>query len=623
MNARPDSVWESARRRKRFALSVAWVALAMPFHGADAQNASPAPAAATPQVTPPPTGPVVPPATPSTITGPTGSAVANLIRLLVEQGILTQDKASALIRQAEDEAAAAARAQPSVPAPETSIGMALPAAPPLSVPPAPVQPPAAAASVRVPFVPEIVRRQIRDEVKDEVLAEVKKETLLAPNAVPEWTKRFQLYGDFRLRYEWDIFDNRNSQFFPNFAALDAGAPFDLNNSAGTPPPLLDTTLDRQRMRIRARLGFNVAISDEFNAGIRLATGNTTNPVTTNQTLGTTLNKYNFLLDRAFVTYQPAPWAKLWGGRFENPFMSTDLVWDEDIAFDGVAAQVARDVFSHFTLFSAGGAFPIENTVFNFPDNSSIKQNSRDKWLYAGQLGVGWQPTSAYEFKAGVAYYHFNSLEGKLSSACTVFSAADPCDTDNSRPGFLQQGNTLFAIRDLVSVAPSPPLFQYYGLATPFHELDVTARFDYGGFNPVHVIVDADYERNLAFNETKVAATNPVDNRGASPPSGGVGPFEGGGTAYQGRLTLGYPTVRERGDWNLGVAYRYLESDSVVDAFTDSDFHLGGSNAKGYTFSGTFGIGHNVNLMARWLSATEVSGPPYSVDVVLVDLNAQF
>jgi len=53
------------------------------------------------------------------------------------------------------------------------------------------------------------------------------------------------------------------------------------------------------------------------------------------------------------------------------------------------------------------------------------------------------------------------------------------------------------------------------------------------------------------------------------------------------------------------------------------FHLGGTNAKGYVVGGGLGIAHNVNLFARWLSTTEISGSPYSNDVVLVDLNAQF
>src|SRR5271163_2256898 len=70
------------------------------------------------------------------------SVVINLIRLLVQEGVLTQDKANALIRQAEDEAAAAARGQPPVinqpsAAPRLAVGSA----------------PAAPQSVRVPYIP--------------------------------------------------------------------------------------------------------------------------------------------------------------------------------------------------------------------------------------------------------------------------------------------------------------------------------------------------------------------------------------------------------------------------------------------------------------------------------------
>lgn len=93
--------------------------------------------------------------------------------------------------------------------------------------------------------------------------------------------------------------------------------------------------------------------------------------------------------------------------------------------------------------------------------------------------------------------------------------------------------------------------------------------------------------------------------------------------FQARLTFGHPDVAERWEWNLMAAYKRVESDAVVDAFNDPDFHLGGTNAKGYIFGGTLGLGHNMNLLARWLSSSEISGAPYSVDVVQVDLNARF
>jgi hypothetical protein len=603
--------------RSACALALALAASATPMQRAAAQ------AAMAPQVTPPPAGPVLAPAPATGISGPTGSAVVNLIRLLVEQGILTQDKANALIRQAEDEAANAARAVGSASAAPAATVAVAPNAPD-AAPAASggVPPPVASASVRVPYIPEIVRRQIRDEVKEEVLQEARNENWAAPNAIPEWTKRFQLYGDFRLRYEWDIFDKRNSSFFPNFQALNAGQPFDLNNAAGTPPPLLNTTEDRQRARLRFRLGVTTTLLDDLTVGLRLATGDLVTVTTENQTLGSTFNRYNFLLDNAFLNYRPNSSFSIWLGRFNNPWFSTDLVWWQDLDFDGVAAQYNQQVAKGLTVFSTAGAFPLQNTIFNFPDNSSDKQPSRDKWLFGAQTGFDWQISKNYDVKLGAAYYYFDQIEGKLSSACTVFSAADPCDTDFSRPGYLQQGNTLFAIRDLVSVAPNPPVFQYYGLASAFRELNVTGRVDIANFAPIHVVLDGDYVTNLAFNASKVAAKNPVNNLGASSGSG-PGSFVGGNNAFQARLTFGYPDVAERWQWNLMAAYKRVESDSVVDAFNDPDFHLGGTNAKGYIVGGTLGLSHNVNLLTRWLSASEVSGAPYSVDVVQVDLNAHF
>jgi hypothetical protein len=541
------------------------------------------------------------------------SVVINLIRLLVQEGVLTQDKANALIRQAEDEAAAAARGQaPAVNQPSAPGKMAAGAAP------------AAPQSVRVPYIPEIVRKQIRDEVKQEVLQQARAENWAAPDQFPDWVKSVRISGDFRLRNEWDVFDKRNSPFLLNFSALNAGAPIDINNFATNQPPYLDTTADRQRLRERFRLGIGAQIDDEWAAGVRLATGNTTNPVSTNQTLGNTLANDSFQLDRAFLRYQPTSWLTAWAGRFPDPWFATDLVWDDDVNFDGVAVQLAPKIGDQLKPFLTVGAFPISNTPFNFPDNTSNKASSRDVWMYAAQVGTDWRPDPDYEVKVGLAYYYFNNIDGKLSSPCTVLTSSNPCDTDETRPGFTQQGNSLFALRDLLNTGQTNPTqFQYYGLASKFHELNLTARFDYAAYEPVHVILDADFVTNLGFDRAVIAAKGPVNNSGPSPDGTHSGPWDGGNNAFMGRLTIGYPTLRERWNWNLNVGYKYIESDSVVDAFTDSDFHLGGTNAKGYFFGGGVGIARDVDLSARWYSAREVTGPAYSVDVIQVDLNGRF
>lgn len=543
---------------------------------------------------PSPQAPASAPAVP-----PGQSTVITLIQQLVQEGVLTQERAAALIHQAQDEAAAAARAS-------QVAGSAAPA-----------------TSIRVPYVPQVVKNQIRDEVKQDVMREAREQNWAAPNEVPAWTKRFHLNGDFRLRYEWNEFDSRNANTFPNFATLNAGAPFDLNNANGTPPPILNTTQDRERMRIRARLGINVDVADGLLAGIRLATGNTTNPVTTNQTLGTTLNKDNFLLDRAFLDYHPADWIELWVGRFANPWLSTELVWDDDINFDGVAGRLRAPVLDNLSFFGTGGAFPIENTAFNFPDNTISKTPSRDKWLYAAQLGVDWQPLRNLNIKLAAAYYHFKNIEGLFSSPCVANTSADVCNTDNSRPGFQQTGNTVFAIRSLVSNATNPPVFQYFGLSSPFHEVDLTSRIDLAlGSGSVHAMLDGDVVKNVAFSRRFILNTTPINNIG---PNNGTNPgvWDGGGLGYNVQLSVGYPEIHERWQWKGGFGYRHLDSDATPDAFTDSDFHLGGTNAKGYIVSGSLGIAHNTDLTAKWLSASEVSSLPYTVDVIQVDLNARF
>jgi hypothetical protein len=67
----------------------------------------------------------------------------------------------------------------------------------------------------------------------------------------------------------------------------------------------------------------------------------------------------------------------------------------------------------------------------------------------------------------------------------------------------------------------------------------------------------------------------------------------------------------------------VERDAVLDGFTDSDFRLGGTDAKGYILGGSYGVAKNVSTTARLLSADSVSGAPLSVDVIQFDLLVRF
>ena len=67
----------------------------------------------------------------------------------------------------------------------------------------------------------------------------------------------------------------------------------------------------------------------------------------------------------------------------------------------------------------------------------------------------------------------------------------------------------------------------------------------------------------------------------------------------------------------------MERDAVLDAFNDSDFHRGGTDAEGYSIGGELGLLKNTWARLRYLSADEIDGPPLGIDVLQIDLNAKF
>jgi hypothetical protein len=556
---------------------------------------------------------------------PSSNATINLINLLVKQGTLSEEQAAGLIKQADDEAYVARQAvRDAATKADGAEKKAATAADAVSPP----------GTKRVTYVPEIVKKQLRDEIRAEVMEKAEKENWASPGKYPEWAQRIRFYGDIRARYELDHFPPGNGPL-QNYNAINTGSPFlEDNINAVNPyfPPSYNTTQDRNRFRFRARLGLDADLFDGFSAGLRIASGENSSPVSTNQTFGNNggnFSKYALWLDRAFVKYQPVQDFVASVGRFDNPFWSpTDLVWYREIGFDGFALQARHEIVEGFTPFAIAGAFPVFNTDLNAGLNTAdlsgpVKSPSRDKWLFGGQAGFGAKLDTETNLTLAVAYYDFTNVQGRLSSQCLVATASDVCDTDLLRPPFAQKGNTYMRLRDIPAIiTPFQTLnYQFYGLASAYRPLVANGQLDLGQFNPVHVILDGEYVWNTAFNRNAIAAI--AVNNFAPAPSPATGPYDGGSQGWLARLTVGNKEIKHLWDWNAHVGYKYLQSDATVDAFVDSDFGLGGTNLKGYFIGANLGLGENVWATARWMSANSIAGLPYAVDVFQLDLNARF
>jgi hypothetical protein len=540
----------------------------------------------------------------------------NLINRLVQRGLLPQSDADELIKQAEADAAQA-KAQATAPAAGNPAAGAAPAPD---------------GTVRVTYVPEVVKDQIRDELKAELMAQARAEHWADPNAVPDWVTRFHLIGDIRVRLQGMLYPSGNDDTgaFPNFNAINTGAPFDVSGSVFSPQ--LNVNQNRDLLRLRARLGTEVDLGEGFTAGFRLATGNDDQPVSENQTLGAANSgqggnfaKYAIWLDRGFVRYQygePDQNVTLLLGRFDNPFFSTTLIWADDLGFDGLAAKIRTEVSDGVTPFLTLGVFPVFDTDLNFATIQPDKFKSTDKWLFAAQTGADVKVTKEVNVKFGVAFYDFENISGRLSDPFTPLTSSDQGDTDDLRPSFAQNGNTYMALRDIVPSALNDfgtiDQYQYFGLASGFRELALTTRVDFSRYDPFHVWFNGEFVQNLAFDRAAVSAIA-VNNLG----SGAPGTYQGGPTGILFNLNVGSAALEKRGDWNAGLGWRRVESDAVVDGFCDSDFNNGGTNVQGYTLQGNYALSRRVSLGLRWMAATQIAGPPLRDDIIFFDLNAKF
>lgn len=594
--------------------------------------ADPAAPAGADQEAPPPAeaSGVLPPAAAS----PSRNVTMNLIRKLVEKGLLSQQEADEMIQQAEEETA---NAQLQTQALQGTINQVQAMAAEMAPDPALTEA-SGSDAMRVTYVPETVKAELREQIKREVMAQAKNERWAAPRTLPDWTTRVRLFGDVRVRGEYNAFPsgNDNTGAFPNFNAINTGAPFDVSGTVFSPQ--LNVDRDRERMRLRVRLGLEADLGEGFTAGLRLATGENNSPVSPNQSLGAAnqtqggmFSKYAIWLDRGFLKYEvggldPDRRLTVTAGRFDNPFFATENIWDDDLGFDGVAMHGRYQVAKGVTPWLTAGAFPVFNTDFNFSSNNPAKFKSSDKWLYAVQAGVDWQIKKDWNVKLAAAYYYFDDVQGKLSDPFVPLTSSDQGNTDNTRPSFAQKGNTYRPLRNIVPTAANnfgtTNQFQYYGLATPFRELAITGRIEYTRWEPYKFSLTGEFVKNLAFDREDINAVA-VNNRGPDNALGQIGDFDGGDTAWYVDARFGHATFDRAGRWAFGVNYRYIESDAVVDGFADSDFGGGGTNLKGYTLYALVALSPRMSLGVRWMSANEIAGPPFKADVFQLDISGKF
>jgi hypothetical protein len=501
------------------------------------------------------------------------NTVVNLLQALVDQGVITKEKAQQMVKAAQEKAGTAAAA-----AAKGDEG-----------------------AVRVPYVPQIIKdeiaKQVAEEVKPAVVADVVKEAKVekwgVPGALADWLTRTRLSGEVTLREEGILYSGGNAPEYNYYGINTAGGITQAGQNA-----FLDTTENRIRFRGRARLAVESDLTDSITTGMRLVTGNTSDLVSETQTLdGTT--PYAFGVDQLYIRWdernsQRFPWLSVVGGRFANPYQTpTDLIFHKDLTFTGMAAT---------GRFGFGDGSAEQSNIFLTVGGQQLQEiefSPQDKWLVGAELGTNLRWGEAQKLRFTAAFYDYFNVTGRLNPA------DQPGLYNYTAPAFLRFGNTLF------NIANTPGnTSQLYALASKYRLADVNATYTFG-VGRYTLGVTADAVKNFGYNAAAVEA-----NTGYY-----VAPRVKG---YQVEGSFGYPTVLSAGAWRAVVGYRYLQRDAVIDAYTDSDFHyFGGTNARGYYFVGDIGLANHLWLRLRYLSANEIDGPMFSVDTAQIDISTRF
>lgn len=394
-------------------------------------------------------------------------------------------------------------------------------------------------------------------------------------------------GDLRFRYE---------SFYGQLNAL----------ANGDNPSLVGNPLStRQRFRIRARLSIRGSIGKEFDWGIRFGTSGFADTISSNQTLTDFYNRKPFGLDNAFIAWTPqrVPGLRIQAGKFDVPWLRTEMTIDNDLDPEGLTEIYSRG-FKHSSLknltFVAWQLpFLERNSAFVRNANGTVNVDEsgragRDLALYGAQLRARLEPSptvaltlsAADLFYSGTQFISPVQFFGNLLQLPVTFTipatANAPAQTITTQVTIAREllvsGNGNLG----VSTASNNAVNRDGRLASGFNLIDLIGRLDLTRNKRWPVALIFNFVHNTQAHDVSVAGP------------GGATQFlhNDEDNGYWAEVQVG--RARERGDILLGYTFIRIEKDAVLTPFNFSDL-LQQSDVRTHRLSFNYTANPNVAL----------------------------
>ncbi len=370
-------------------------------------------------------------------------------------------------------------------------------------------------------------------------------------------------GDIRLRSE---------SFFGQSNSLANGA---------NPAVLGNDLSPRNRMRLRARLQMRGSIGQEFDWGLRFATGSFADNISTNQTMTDFFNRKPFGLDQAFITYKPhgLPGLKLQGGRFEPPWTFTEMTIDNDLMVDGFDQSYSRGFkkskLKDVTLVAWELPFLERNSAFVRNSNGTVnidqsRRGGRDLALFGVQARARFEPNAKVALTLSAADLFYSGTQfitpvqvfgSQLQLPITITipaSGATPAQTVTTQVSIprdlLVAGNGNLGLSNASNNATN----RDGHLASGFNLVDMLARLDLKHSKRFPVAIVLDFVTNTQTHDVVVAGPTGADVLLPNHENNG----------FWGEIQVG--KTKDRGDIQFGYTFLRIEKDAVLTPFNFSD-----------------------------------------------------
>ena len=198
------------------------------------------------------------------------------------------------------------------------------------------------------------------QIKGEIAKDEKKSQEEAyKKQTPEWQQNTKLTGDFRVRNQ---FEHRRTE------------------SAS------ETTRDRARMR--ARLGIETKINDQFKMAVGIATDGGS-ARSSNYTFDSNFGKGNVVLNYAYGQYAPNDKWTFTAGQMKNPIWEPmEFLWDSDITPQGGSVQYNYKLNDSLNFTGLGAAFVVKE----------LAVSNADPFIWLAQAGFKGKASDKFDYK---------------------------------------------------------------------------------------------------------------------------------------------------------------------------------------------------------------------------------